>query len=283
MRDYKYVTVPKSYRGNARRAAVKRVRVDRPYALANRTSGGLTSALLKLVIVIMIASAGFLAWQGYRVIMHADLFVISGVDVKGVKQLGERELKGIVSAFTGQNIFRVDLAAAVRRALANPWVEEVRIHRRLPNRITMVFTERVATHILESGSGRYLMDRSGAVIEKVAQENAADWQLPVIAIHGVRPHPGEPITAGSLTEAMQLIDEIAARGGWRAADVTVKADTPDALAVVYAGHVFKMGSGRYGEKLRRLAEVMADMKDRGAEIAYVDLRPERQAAVMIRK
>jgi cell division septal protein FtsQ len=282
MRDYKNVTVPKSYRSNTRRTAVKKMRVDRPFAQVNRTSGGLTRALLKLVIVVIIAAAGFLAWQGYGAVMHADLFVVSGVDIKGVKQLGERELKEIAGAFSGQNIFRVDLAAAVRRAQANPWVEEVRIHRRLPNRITMVFNERVAAYILESASGRYLMDRSGVITEKVAKESV-DWQLPVIAIRGVRPAPGEPVRAESLSEAMQLIDDIAAHGGWRAAEITVKADTPDALTVMYAGHVFKMGSGRYDEKLRRLAEVMADMKDRGADIAYVDLRPERQAAVMIRR
>ena len=65
--------------------------------------------------------------------------------------------------------------------------------------------------------------------------------------------------------------------------MTVKADSPESLSVVYAEHEFKIGSGRYGEKLRRLAEVMADVKERGLEIAYVDLRPERQAAVMVKK
>jgi cell division septal protein FtsQ len=53
--------------------------------------------------------------------------------------------------------------------------------------------------------------------------------------------------------------------------------------VFYAEHEFKIGSGRYGEKLRRLAEVMADVKERGLEISYVDLRPERQTAVMPKK
>ena len=66
-------------------------------------------------------------------------------------------------------------------------------------------------------------------------------------------------------------------------EVTVRADSPETLSVVYAGHEFRIGSGRYGEKLRRLAEVMADVKERGIEIAYVDLRPERQTAVMPRK
>ena len=58
---------------------------------------------------------------------------------------------------------------------------------------------------------------------------------------------------------------------------------PETLSVVYASHEFKIGSGNYSEKLRRLAEVMADVKQRGLDIAYVDLRPERQAAAMVVK
>jgi cell division septal protein FtsQ len=79
-----------------------------------------------------------------------------------------------------------------------------------------------------------------------------------------------------------LLSEIAARGGWRIEEVTLKAGTPESLSIVYAGHEIKIGTGNYAEKLRRLAEVMADVKQRGLDIAYVDLRPDRQVAVMVR-
>lgn len=283
MRDYKHVTVPKSYRTRTTRSVTKRIRAERHSVRADDPSGGLTGALVKLVVVVMIAAAGFLGWQAYRTVMHAELFVIAGIDVRGAKELGERDLKELVNVFSGQNIFRVDLEAAARQARANPWVEEVRIHRRLPNRITMVFTERVAGFILETNTGRYLMDKSGVVLEKIAGAGASGRRLPVIAIRGVRALPGETVTAEALADAHLLIDEIESRGGWQVADMTVHADSRDSIAVTYAGRVFKMGSGRYGEKLRRLAEVMADVTNRGIEIAYVDLRPERQAAVMVRK
>ncbi len=215
--------------------------------------------------------------------MHADVFVISGVDMQGIKQLREEDLKEIAAVFTGQNIFRVDIDTAVRRARANPWVKEVRIYRKLPNRITMVFAERIPFAVLDTGTARYLMDEGGVVIERLAKERAAAWPLPVIAIRDYHARPGEQVNTQGLAEAMTLIAEIAARGGWQPADVTVKADSPDSLSVVYAEHEFKIGSGRYSEKLRRLAEVMADVQQRGQEIAYVDLRPERQAAVMVKK
>ena len=78
--------------------------------------------------------------------------------LRGVRELTGRDLKKIVGHFTGQNIFRVDLNAAVRRARANPWIKEVRIHRSLPNRIAMNVVERVPLAVLETGQGIYLMD-----------------------------------------------------------------------------------------------------------------------------
>ncbi len=224
-----------------------------------------------------------MAWQAYKAAMHADLFVISGVDIKGVKQLSDQDLKDIVGVFKGQNIFRADLSAAVKRAEGNPWVKEARIYRRLPNRITLVFTERTPVSILDTGTARYLLDDEGVVIERLQKEQDSEWPLPVIAIRDYRARPGEEVTAEGLTEAKELIAEISARGGWKLPDVTVKANSPETLEVLYGGCEFKIGSGRYGEKLRRLAEVMADVNQRGVDIAYVDLRPERQAAVMVKK
>jgi cell division septal protein FtsQ len=238
---------------------------------------------MAVIAAIVIAAAAYLGWQGYRSIMHADLFVVSGIDIKGVKHMGERDLRELADVFTGQNIFRVDIAAAVRRAHANPWIKEARIYRKLPNRITMVFVERTPSFILDTGSARYLMDGEAVVIGRIEKEDAPAWPLPMVVIRNYRARPGEQALSEAVTEAMTLIAEISARGGWRLADVTVKADSPDSVSVLYDEHEFKIGSGRYGEKLRRLAEVMADAKERGLEVAYVDVRPERQAAMMVKQ
>jgi hypothetical protein len=64
--------------------------------------------------------------------------------------------------------------------------------------------------------------------------------------------------------------------------VTVKADSPETIAIVYADHEFRVGYGNYGEKLRRLGEIVADMNQRRLAYTYVELRPERQAAVMVK-
>jgi cell division septal protein FtsQ len=282
MRDYKNVKVPRSYRGSSNRSTVKRVSVGR-YAGQPRTGKpGIKHVALQIITVVMIAAGGLLAWKAYQTLLHAEMFQIAGVDVTGAKQVSQAELRAIAGVFTGQNIFKVDLDTPVRRASANPWVKDVRIYRRLPNRISLVVTERVAFAQLDTGAGRYLMDSDGVVIDRIEKENASEWPLPVVAITGYRVRPGEQVTFDGMAESLMLIAEIAERGGWRLNEVTIKAGSPETLSVLYADHEFKIGTGNYAEKLRRLSEILSDGTQRGLEIAYVDLRPERQAAVMVK-
>jgi cell division septal protein FtsQ len=282
MRDYKNVKVPGSYRTRSGSSTTKRVLVIRGARRPERSAPEFKRLAVQFLVIVVIAAGGWLGWKAYWEIMRADMFQIAGVDVNGLKQLGEADIRDIVGAFRGQNIFRADLEAALRRARANPWVKEARVHRRLPNRISMVFIERVPAVILDTGVARYQMDDEGVIIERLKKEPSSAWQLPVVAIKDCRARPGEQVMSDGMNEALTLIAEISARGGWKLADVTIKADSPESLSLVYAEHEFRIGSTRYAEKLRRLGEVMADVQQRGLEIAYVDLRPERQAAVMVK-
>jgi cell division protein FtsQ len=282
MRDYKNVKVPRSYRGSSNRPNVKRVIVGHANGRSRTAGTGFKHIVRQVITVVMISAFGLMAWKACQILLHAETFQIAGVDVKGAKQVSEADLREIAGVFTGQNIFRVDLEAPVRRAQANPWVKDVRIYRRLPNRISMVITERTAFALLDTGAGLYVMDKEGIVTERLVKEKASAWQLPVVAIRQSRVRPGEQVTCEGLAESMVLITEIAERGGWRMNEVTIKAESPEALSVLYADHEFKIGTGNYPEKLRRLAEILADGTQRGMEIAYVDLRPERQAAVMMK-
>ncbi|HXY54037.1 MAG TPA: FtsQ-type POTRA domain-containing protein [Nitrospirota bacterium] len=229
----------------------------------------------------VIFSGCYLGWLAYTWVIRSEAFQIAGVDVTGVKHLSEGELKNIAGFFTGQNIFRVNLGDAVRRARANSWVKEVRIYRRLPNRVSMVVNERIPAVILDTGTGRYLVDGETVVIDRLTNESASPWPLPTVVIKDYRPRTGDQVATEGMNEALTLIAELSARGGWKLSDITIEANSPDALTVLYADHEFKIGSGNYGEKLRRLTEIMEDVKQRGLNIAYVDLRPERQAAVMV--
>jgi len=273
MRDYKNVKVPRKYRNTTHRVLVERAPGRRPR--------GKPVSFARVMLITATAAFCALGLIGYRWASRTEMFQISSVDVKGIRQLGESELNNIAGFFTGQNIFHVDLEAAARQARAHAWVKDVRIERRLPNRISMVFVERAPVAILDSATGRYLVDNDGVVIDKPAPDAA--WPLPTVSFKEHKARPGEQVTDGGLVEALGLIEELSARGGWQLADVTVKAGSPESISVVYADQEFRLGSGNYPEKLRRLSEIMSDIQGRGLQVAYVDLRPTRQAAAQVKK
>jgi len=280
MKDYKNVKVPRSYRTTNRRTTTKRVNVGQSPV----KRGGAEKGALGMALVVLLATAlCYGGWQAYRWFTTAEVFQIAGVDVRGVRSVSDAEVRELAGMFTGQNVFHVDLDAATRRAMANPWVREVRIERSLPNRISMIFTERVPRAILQAGNGRYLMDGDGVVMVPVPKDGSAGAGLPVVAVRDYRAAPREAVTTGAVPEALELARELVARGGWEPGGVTVKADSPETIAIVYADHEFRIGSGNYDEKLKRMGEIVADMRQRGLEYSYVELRPERQAAVMVAK
>lgn len=236
--------------------------------------------LLKGVMLVLLAGTSYLGWDAYQWTERTGFFQITGVDVRGVNRLGEEDIKAIAGVFTGQHIFRADIQEAARRARAHPWVKTVQIERRLPNRISMSIEERVPAVVVEAANGRFLADGDGVIIEPAGRNAAGAWRLPLVSMRGESLRTGEELRSEEFVEAFALLQELKRRGGWRMEEVSIRADSASALTIVYAGHEIRIGAGRYDEKLQRLGEVLADVRKRGIQFAYVDLRPERQAAVM---
>ncbi len=277
MRDYKNVKVPRRYRTTSNRPAVRRVETRTE---PKRRSGSVKGQLGTVLTVLVTAALCYGVWEGYRWLTHAEMFSIAGVDVKGVRSMSDENIRDVATMFTGQNVFRVDLGDATRRVMADPWVRDVRIERRLPNRISIFVAERVPRAVLHAANGKYLIDGEGVVM---VPAGSAAPPLPVIALRDGHAASREPVTKGAVPEALELLDELATRGGWDLAGVTVKADSSETITIVYADHEFRIGSGNYNEKLRRMGEIVADMRQRGLTYTSVELRPERQAAVMVAK
>jgi cell division protein FtsQ len=277
MRDYKYVKVPRSERTPRRRTTTRRVDSGPGGKQRGRSP---KASLAGVLIVLLAAACSYGAWAGYQWASRAPLFQVAGVDVQGVRAVSDDEVRALAALFTGQNIFQVDLDHAAHRASANPWVKEVQVERSLPNRIRIVVIERTPWAVLVAANGRFLIDHESVVIVPVREGDGRG--LPIISIPDWRAASRIPVTAAGMQPASELLDEIVARGGWDPANVTVRADAPEAIAVDYAGHEFRIGAGNYPEKLRRLGEIVTDMNRRGIAYAYVDVRPERQAAVMVK-
>ena len=208
MKDYKNVKVPRRYRSTTNRTVARRVE---PATSPKKRGGSIKGQLGSVLTVLVTVALCYGGWEGYRWFTHAEMFSIAGVDVKGVRSMSDENIRGVAAMFTGQNVFRVDLGAATRRVLADPWVRDVRIERRLPNRISIFVAERVPKAVLHGSNGKYLIDGESVVMVPVGPDAPS---LPVIALRDCRAVPREQVTKGAVPEALELLDELAARGGW---------------------------------------------------------------------
>jgi len=281
MRDYKNVKVPRRYRTTRKKSQTKRLAVGP--VRGRKRSGRFRDAAVTVLSVLLTLGLCYGAWAGYRWLTTAEIFQVAGIDVAGTVRISNEDIRSVAEQFTGRNIFRVDIAGAAREAAANPWVKDVRIERRLPNRIRMVFEERTPRAVLQAANGRYLMDGDGVVIAPVREGDQTAAVLPTVALGDRRVAQREAVDSEALPAVMELLDELTLRGGWDLASVTIRAGSPEAIAVRYADREFRLGRGNYPEKLRRLGEIVSDMNRRGLDYAYIELRPERQAAVMVKK
>jgi cell division septal protein FtsQ len=277
MRDYRYVRVPKQERTPRKGGILRRAQ----WGGGGRKRGMSPRApLAGLFAVVVAAGLCYGAWAGYRWMTTAPLFRIAGVDVRGVQRVSEDELRELAGLFTGRNIFQVDLAGAARRAAAHPWVQDVRVERKLPNRISIMIRERLPRAVLLAANGRFLIDRAGTVITPARDGDESG--LPRIAVSAWSAAVRATVEAPGMLPALALLDELLARGGWEPGEVTLRADAPETVSVLYAGREFRIGAGNYPEKLQRIGEIVSDMNRRGAVYTYIDVRPDRQAAVMVK-
>jgi hypothetical protein len=281
MRDYKNVKVPKSFRSEARSKNTRRTSVKRVTVNSGKKHGDLTGTLIRGMYLALAVGVIVLAWQAYQSVVRADFFTVAGVDISGVKHLDRTELQQFADPFKGKNIFRLDVDSVMRRARMNPWIREARIYRKLPNRVAIAIEERTPAMIVESGKKRWIADDEGWIIESAGTGTVVQ-QYPTVVVGDVATRLGQQIATEGMLEARELLAAISARGGWRPEDINVRAFSPESLSVTYQGCDFKFGSDRYADKLVRLSDVLKDLRERNLDPMSLDLRPERQAAALIR-
>jgi hypothetical protein len=122
------------------------------------------------------------AWALRRHVMTSSRFALAEVNVVGNETRPVPAVVAESGLAIGVNIFAADLDAARARILADPWVSEASLMRRLPRTISIVVTERKAAALVVLGD-TYLASADGEPFKKIEVNDPVD--LPVIT--GLRP------------------------------------------------------------------------------------------------
>jgi cell division protein FtsQ len=232
------------------------------------------------VILVVSASVG-LAFSARRHVMHSPRFAITEVDVVGnVRYRTTSDVLAESGLAIGSNVFAADLDTARSRVLADPWISEATLARRLPGTIVIQVTERKPVTLVAVGD-LFLAGADGEPFKKLEPTDPID--LPIVS--GV---PQERLTedhVGAVRTIRRAVDLAAEydRGPLSRRlpleEVHVEADGAFALVVGRTALELILGGPPFRRKLDQASRVIAELESRGAKAEAImldnDARPER--------
>ncbi len=222
--------------------------------------------LVLLAAVAVVALAG-----GYLALRASPLFGIDRVVVVGAKGSTADAIRARAEAAAGsQGLLTVDPQAVADAVAGLPQVRSVHVDRAFPHELRIrVVAERPAA-IVETGTGRYTIARSG----RVMGEAPATSRLPQISASAAAvPEPGKalpPSTRDQVRLAAALLDHTSLR-------VTLIVDDPSGLkARLQGGTELRLGDGSVLDRKLVVAASLLAKRPRGDDgeplpLKYLDV------------
>lgn len=147
-------------------------------------------------------------------ILLSPLFNIKDVTVTGNNKLSGEEIISLSEIRTEENIFKTSKNDIKNKIKTNPYVENVKIRRKLPDKVEIIVVERVATYMLPFANSYVYINNQGYMLEITSQKA----NLPIITGFSTPEenlHEGERLVSEDLVklgEVLQIIESANANG-----------------------------------------------------------------------
>ena len=111
-----------------------------------------TSLVLLLIAIILI-------------ILFSDLFNIKQIEVINNQRVPTQEIINLSTLQTDENMFKTSKSKIKNSIKTNPYIEEVKISKKLNGTIILDVTERIPTYMIELDNGFAYMNNQGYILE----------------------------------------------------------------------------------------------------------------------
>ena len=207
-------------------------------------------------------------------VLSAESLTISTITVTGNSRISRGEVIALLDGLRGANMLTADLTRFRRKLLDSPWVADAAIRRVFPGTLAVAISERQPLGIGRIDNNLYLVDQRGAVIDEYGP-NYAELDLPIIdglAAHGAA--DGLLVDEMRAALAGRFLSEVARRPDLakRVSQIDVS-DAHDAVVILKNDTVLvRVGEDHFVERLQSYLDLADALRDRIADIDYVDLR-----------
>lgn len=124
-------------------------------------------AILKIVkvltlIIVIIGVSIYVALS--------PLFNIKEINVTGNSKLSKEEIISLSELKTDENTFKVSKKNIKNKVKANAYIENVKIRRKLPDKVEIIIVERVATYMIPFANSYIYINNQGYMLEITSQK-----------------------------------------------------------------------------------------------------------------
>ncbi len=132
--------------------------------------------LANLFLAVTLLLGGAWLW---RKTQEGVRFAIRHVEVTGVVHAPRAAIEAATRAYSGANLFRLDLESVGARLRTEPWIESVAVEKKLPDTLQIAITERKPAALVAGETGLHYVDPAGVVFAPLSPE-VGDPDLPLI-------------------------------------------------------------------------------------------------------
>ncbi len=219
-------------------------------------------------------------WVARRHVMTSARFAITDLEVTGNDRRPADALVAESGIQVGVNVFTADLDGARARLLADPWIADATIARRLPGTVFVHVTERKPAALVAMGDV-WLSTADGEPFKRLDPADPTDVPL----VTGVSADQLAEDREGFRRTVRRAIDLAAEYDHGPMAhrlplqEVHAQADGAFALVVGKSAMELVLGAAPFRRKLDQAARVVAELQGRDAKADAImldnDARPER--------
>lgn len=138
----------------------------------------------------------------------SSLFDIQEITVENNKYYTVEQVISLAGAKTGENLFETSLSQMKEKLLADPYIKNVKLKRKLPAEVVIIVEERKEDAAIPYGNQYVVIDNEGMVLRKVDSEPTLTL-LMGMTIENME--PGTPLKVEEnavLTDTLRLLREI---------------------------------------------------------------------------
>ncbi|HEY9403480.1 MAG TPA: FtsQ-type POTRA domain-containing protein [Pyrinomonadaceae bacterium] len=236
----------------------------------------------KTLLVVCVAVVCFTA---YRTAASSSFFQLRTVDVSGVSQGSEDQIKALVRrAGAAGGVWKADLATISAELERQPWVRQAVVTRVLPSGLRVRITERTPRAVVRTSAGRFVwVDDDGVLTGAVAPTQNA----PAFFMRGW----DESGTESGRTENRRRVEKyLELSREWEAAGIASRVsevnldDLRDVRAQLTGDDSqieVRLGREDLTKRLRQSLEALDEQRStpRGQFITYIDMTQGKRAVI----